>query len=240
MLHTGTMGAAILYFRKRWWERFRTAGKGFLYGIVIATGATGILGLGLKKVIEKSLEVFAGHEKGEIESLFRNLPLIAAALFAAGIVILLAARKDEAPAGSASKRQEITHKDSILIGLVQGICLPFRGFSRSGATISTAMLGGLTRDTAEEFSFALSVALTPPVIVLELLRLMKHAHATGSKLPIHEMLIPGTIGMALAFVAGLGALKWLSSWLESGKWRYFGYYCVIAAVIMGGLASVGF
>src|SRR3954470_1847463 len=58
MLHTGTMGAAILYFRKRWWARFRRAGREFLFQIIVATGLTGFLGLALKKLIEKSLEVF--------------------------------------------------------------------------------------------------------------------------------------------------------------------------------------
>src|SRR3954466_14904276 len=57
MLHTGTMGAAILYFRKRWWARIRASGKGFLYQIILATGFTGVLGLGLKKVLEKLIEI---------------------------------------------------------------------------------------------------------------------------------------------------------------------------------------
>jgi undecaprenyl-diphosphatase len=235
MLHTGTMGAAIIYFRKRWLQRLKASGKDFLYQIIIATGFTGVIGLGLKKIIEKAIEIVAHEEKGEIEMLFRNLPLIAAALFAVGLLILWAAKKD-GPGG----RPNLTNQDSIAIGVVQALCLPFRGFSRSGATISAALLRGISRETAEEYSFALSVALTPPVIFLELSRLLKHAHATGQHLPIHELLLPGAIGMVLALIAGLGALVWLSNWLEKGKWRFFGYYCLAAAIIAGGLASVGF
>ncbi len=59
---------------------------------------------------------------------------------------------------------------SLSIGIVQGLCLPFRGFSRSGATISTGLSMGVARKTAEEFSFALAVVLTPAVIVKEALR----------------------------------------------------------------------
>ena len=54
---------------------------------------------------------------------------------------------------------------------MQGLCLPFRGFSRSGATISAGMLAGVTKARAEAFSFALAVVLTPPVVLREALRL---------------------------------------------------------------------
>ena len=59
---------------------------------------------------------------------------------------------------------------------MQGLCLPFRGFSRSGATISAGMLAGVAKARAEEFSFALAVALTPVADGREILRLMKAEH----------------------------------------------------------------
>jgi undecaprenyl-diphosphatase len=46
--------------------------------------------------------------------------------------------------------------------------------------------------------------------------------------------------MVCSFVAGLLALWLLSSWLEQGRWKFFGYYCVVAAIVVFGLASVGF
>jgi len=125
---------------------------------------------------------------------------------------------------------------SVLIGTLQGLCLPFRGFSRSGATISTALFCGVRRELAEDFSFALAVLLTPPVIVLELRRLLKASglHAiTGTSLTALSLL--GVLGMFGSFLAGLVALLWLSSWLERGRWRYFGYYCIIfsSVVLLG-------
>src|SRR5271155_1603759 len=59
------------------------------------------------------------------------------------------------------------------MGVVQGLALPFRGFSRSGSTISTAMLVGATKQRAERFSFAMAVVLTPAVVGLEAIRLQK-------------------------------------------------------------------
>ena len=63
---------------------------------------------------------------------------------------------------------QVKKPQALIIGVVQGLCLPFRGFSRSGATISTALLCGLSQPVAEEFSFALAVLVTPPVIVQDL------------------------------------------------------------------------
>src|SRR5207245_1570752 len=113
---------------------------------------------------------------------------------------------------------------SIWIGLVQGLCLPFRGFSRSGATISTALFCGIARPLAEDFSFALAVALTPPIIVLELYRLLQ-ARAWESTAGLIDLLLPGALGMVFSFIAGLLALKLLSAALEKGRWKYFGFYC---------------
>ena len=117
-----------------------------------------------------------------------------------------------------------------MIGLVQGICLPFRGFSRSGATISTGLFLGISRELAEEFSFALAVILTPPVVVRELLRLVK-AHAFQDT-PLSNLLLPGSLGMLFSFFAGLLALRWLSSWMERGRWQWFAYYCFFAAAVV--------
>ena len=74
------------------------------------------------------------------------------------------------------------------------------------ATISAGLLLGLPRRLAEEFSFALAVALTPAVILLELRRLMKAAHPGAALVP---MLAPGLLGMLFSFGAGLLALRWL-------------------------------
>ena len=92
-----------------------------------------------------------------------------------------------------------------VIGLVQGLCLPFRGFSRSGATISTGMLSGASKERAERFSFALAVVLTPPAIAREVLRLMKASHeatATGRPIDLHASLVTGLLGAFFAFLAG--------------------------------------
>jgi len=228
MLHTGTMFAVILYFWPRWKERFASAGaaRGETLGALFAaTAATGAVGLALKKLIEKVF--MRGSAKAEIETLFSNLPLVAGALAAAGLLILWAGGDEKPPTA-------MTPGTAVRIGLMQGLCLPFRGFSRSGATISAAMLCGIPRALAEDFSFALAVILTPPVIFLEAHRMTRAAAAAGRPAFAAALFAPGLVGMTFSFAAGLIALRWLSRWLEQGRWRYFGWYCLAASAgVMG-------
>ena len=103
----------------------------------------------------------------------------------------------------------VTMRQAGWIGAVQGLALPFRGFSRSGSTISTGMLAGATKERAERFSFALAVVLTPAVVGLEALRLLKASHeATASGVPIdlHASVVTSLLGMIFSFLAGLVAL----------------------------------
>ena len=225
MLHTGTMFAVIVYFWKGWKRDYFASGgqlQWFAIQIGIATLCTGVVGYGLKIIIEKIF--MRGLPHAEIEDLFSNLPLMASALAAVGLLIIYAGLRGKKSPGHL----EIRSLDSVWIGVVQGICLPFRGFSRSGSTISTGLLLGLPKLKLEEFSFALAVVLTPPVIARETLRLLK-AHAIGGPGSVFHLFLPSLIGMFFSFAAGLLALKWLSRWLEAGRWQWFGYYCLLAA-----------
>ncbi len=242
MLHTGTMFAVILYFWKQWRRDYFSSQAAFMETaklVVIATAATGIIGFGLQKVIEKG--VLRGNPNAQIEDIFGNLWLIAGALTAAGIIILLAGRGRNADAATMAG-SKIRPGQAGLIGVVQGLCLPFRGFSRSGATISTGMLAGVARQAAERFSFALAVVLTPPVVAREAWRLFKPKPGMEA-LPhgeIAHLAAPGLVGMVFSFLAGLLALRWLSQWLETGKWQWFGVYCLLAAGVVFFLATRGY
>jgi len=124
------------------------------------------------------------------------------------------------------------------IGAIQGLVVPFRGFSRSGGTISIGLLLRVARRTAEDFSFALAVILTPPADAREVWRLYQSQHHNLAAMV--PSATPSILGMVFAFFAGLLALKWLSRWLETGRWHLFGIYCLAAAVVVGYLHHIGF
>ena len=238
MLHTGTMFAVIVYFWKQWRDTYfenMAAFKKFAWLVILATILTGIIGEAIIKIIEKT--AFRGAPHAEIEDLFRHLELIAPALAAAGILIVIAGLHDRRSA--ASKSDNLDNKQASIIGTVQGLCLPFRGFSRSGATISAGMLAGVAKARAETFSFALAVVLTPPVVAREAMRLVHAQHITATA-ALASAVFPSLVGAVLAFFAGLLALKWLSRWLEHGQWYIFGVYCLAAAAAVGCLHYLGY
>jgi undecaprenyl-diphosphatase len=240
MLHTGTMVAVIAYFWRRWQRAFFQSAddfKKFCVGMLVATVMTGIIGGGITEGIEKVLLRDQPH--AWVEQLFDRLDLIAAALAAVGVLILVAGFLEKRDAAAGASESRISTGQAFWIGAVQGLCLPFRGFSRSGATISTALLTKVRKVSAEDFSFALAVILTPVAIAREGLRLVE---AQRGQLA-HELTSSVTsslIGAVFAFVAGLVALKWLSRWLEEGRWYWFGIYCLAAAAVVAYLYHSGY
>lgn len=225
MLHTGTMFAVIVYFWRSWRQTYFSSTKALwdngVY-LAIATVATGVVGLALLYLIKHV--VMGGADSFEIEHLFGNTKLMAVSLAVAGVLILVSSRR------SVTATEDLSGPRALWVGAVQGLCLPFRGLSRSGATISSGMLLGVQRRRAEEFSFALAVVLTPAVIAKEGYRFYK-AYAGTSENLLH-MLAPSLLGMGASFVAGLVALRWLSRWLEQGRWYLFGCYCLVASVVV--------
>ena len=246
MLHTGTMFAVIAYFWSQWKKTYFSSSdafKRFAVRVIWATALTAVIGEVIKKLIEKTL--FHGAPKAEIEDLFGRLDLIAPALAAVGVLILIAGLLEKRRMGAHPNvyGDSVTMRQAGWIGAIQGLCLPFRGFSRSGATISTGMLTGASKERAERFSFALAVVLTPPVVAREALRLMKASHeaaAVGTPIDLHGSVVTSLLGAVFAFFAGLIALKWLSSWLEEGRWYLFGIYCLIASVVVFYLHHIGY
>ncbi|HEV2618615.1 MAG TPA: undecaprenyl-diphosphate phosphatase [Acidobacteriaceae bacterium] len=254
MLHTGTMFAVIAYFWNEWKQTYFSSAdalKRFAVRLIYATALTLIIGEALNKLIEHTL--FKGAPKAQIEDLFGRLDLVAPALACAGILILIAGLREKkgAAAERAAEIKSLTRRSSGNVtmrqagwmGFVQGLCLPFRGFSRSGATISTGMLTHATKERAERFSFALAVVLTPIVIAREALRLLhatKDAANAGTPIDLHGTVVFSLLGAVFAFFAGLLALKWLSSWLENGRWWLFGVYCLLASAVVFYLHTKGY
>jgi undecaprenyl-diphosphatase len=241
MLHTGTMLAVIVYFWSQWRATYfanRPAFRRAALLVVVATALTGIVGGALVRLLEKN--ALGAASGAEVEDLFSHLELIAPALAAAGALILVAGILERRRAAlRRTPSGGLTTAQAGIIGAVQGICLPFRGFSRSGATISTGMLLGVEKSRAEVFSFALAVVLTPPVVAREVLRLA-HWSRAGETPNLGPVAWLSLLGALLAFGAGVLALRWLSGWLESGRWYLFGVYCLVAAGVVAWLHRLGY
>jgi len=237
MLHTGTMFAVIVYFWSQWRATYFASAPAFRRAallVVVATVFTGVVGGALVKLIEKNAS------GAEVEDLFSHLELIAPALAAAGALILIAGSVERRRAARPpAQSSELSIGQAGIVGAVQGLCLPFRGFSRSGATISTGMLLRVEKSRVEAFSFALAVVLTPPVVAREALRLV-HSSQAGKAADLETVALLSLLGALLAFGTGLLALRWLSRWLEGGRWYLFGVYCLAAAGIVAWMHHLGY
>jgi undecaprenyl-diphosphatase len=241
MLHTGTMFAVIVFFWRRWRGSYFQSARAFKATagrVILATVLTAVVGEIIIKIIEKT--AFRDVPHAQIEDLFSHLEFIAPALAAAGILILTAGLIERRKTARAlTETNDLTMKQAGVIGAVQGLCLPFRGFSRSGATISAGTLMGVAKARAEDFSFALAVVLTPPVVIREVMRLMRAEQADGGA-ALGSVAVLSLLGALVAFIAGLLALKWLSRWLETGRWHLFGIYCLAAAAAVTVLYRMGY
>ncbi len=126
-----------------------------------------------------------------------------------------------------SKKRELTREvntlDSFAVGLAQVFAAGFPGVSRSGSTISTGMICGVSKDYMVEYSFILGI---PAILVANVVEL-KDAIDTGAQLE----LLPTIIGVIVAAVVGVACIKLLQWILKKDMWKYFGFYCFVVGII---------
>jgi undecaprenyl-diphosphatase len=165
----------------------------------------------LKIVLSMIPAAFVGvFFNDEIEALFGGaLTLVGSMLLVTGLLLFLA---DKAKA--SAKKVGIKH--AILIGISQAIAI-LPGISRSGATISTAVLLGIDKEKAARFSFLMVVPLIFGKMAKDIL--------SGDLQYETTTFIPLVIGFIFAFLTGMFACKWMIKLVKSSQLKYFAYYC---------------
>lgn len=114
--------------------------------------------------------------------------------------------------------REVNTLDAFAIGIAQAFAAGFPGISRSGSTISTGMICGVSKSNMVEYSFILGI---PAIIVANIVE-FKDAVEAGAELEI----LPTIIGVIVAAVVGVICIKLLQWILKKDIWKYFGYYCL--------------
>jgi undecaprenyl-diphosphatase len=120
-----------------------------------------------------------------------------------------------------AKRSVLNIKDAFILGLTQGIAI-IPGISRSGITISTLLFRGLDRQTSFQFSFLASIPAVFGAAILE---------AKDTRLALNAGFGNLIIGFIFSLLTGILSLRILKIALGKAKLHYFGYYCIIIAVI---------
>jgi undecaprenyl-diphosphatase len=204
-LHIGTLGSIFIFF---WPDIVGLFGKNkrLLLPIIIASIPTFIIGFFFKESVER----FFGMPK------VVGWMLIVTGAWLTAATIYSARSVKRWPNGSPGVMS------SLLVGIAQGIAI-MPGISRSGATIATGILAGLSREEAFRFAFLISI---PAVSGASLLK----AHKIGASLVASDA-AQFAAGALTALVVGVLSIKVLLNAVKGNKLYLFGIYCFFAGII---------
>ncbi len=160
----------------------------------------------------------------KIDELFYNYQTVALALIIVGIVFIIVEKKNKGRVFMKTKLSDITYKDAVIIGLFQLIAAIFPGTSRSGATIVGAIIFGVSRGLATEFTFFLAI---PVMFGASLLKILKFGLTfTGTEISVL------LIGMIVAFIISMISIKFLTDYVKKHDFTVFGWYRIILGIIV--------
>ena len=227
----GTMIAVMVYFRKDIIDTiggmFKSLSKGgdkmssqarLFYAVIIGTIPIGVIGLLLKKFIEKDLH---------------NLYINATMLVVMGLLMGLAERMTN----PRRDGRDIQIKDGIIVGLFQAIAL-IPGASRSGSTLTGAFFTGLDREAAVRFSFLLSL---PAILLSGLVELKdlvgKKEQVYGADADINWSMPEVAVATVIAGLVGYACIAWLLRYLSKASTAGFVLYRIALAAVIFFLLS---
>ena len=159
-----------------------------------------------------------------MEEHFYNAPVVALALIVYGVLFIVIENwnKDRVP--TTTKLSQLTYRDALIIGLCQLVAAALPGTSRSGATILGAIMIGISRTVAAEFTFFLAI---PVMFGASLLKVLKFGFAfTGMEL---ACLLVGTV---VSFIVSLFVLRFLMGYIKKHDFKVFGWYRIVLGIIV--------
>ena len=209
-LHLGTLVAVVIYFWKDWW-RLITKGfsdvrsvEGRLFWYLVAASVPGAIG---GYLLEK-----------KAETVFRSPTLIATMLILMGILLYWADRRST----KKIEMSNITFGTSLLIGISQVLAI-VPGVSRSGITMTTGLLMGVTREGAARFSFLLST----PIIFGAAMVKLPGVISNSSVITANFM-----IGTVVSCIAGIVSIGFLLRYVQTKNFLPFAWYRFILGALV--------
>lgn len=159
-----------------------------------------------------------------LNELFYNYVCVAIALIVFGIAFIVIENKNKGVSPKITSLADITYKTAVIIGIFQLIAAIFPGTSRSGATIIGALLIGVSRTVAAEFTFFLAI---PVMFGASLLKILKFGLAfTGMEWAILLS------GMIVAFVVSIIVIRFLMGYIKKHDFKVFGWYRIVLGILV--------
>lgn len=160
----------------------------------------------------------------QLNAWFYNYQTVSIMLILFGILFLVIENMNYGKKPQITKLSQITYQTAFLIGLFQLIAAVFPGTSRSGATIIGGLLIGMSRTVAAEFTFFLAV---PVMFGASLLKLIKFGVAFEN-----DEIIVLLVGMVVAFVVSIIAIKFLMGYIKKNNFKPFGWYRIVLGILV--------
>ena len=162
---------------------------------------------------------------------FYNYQTVAIMLILVGIVFIFVERANKNKVARVDSIDDISYGQAFMIGVFQMIAAIFPGTSRSGSTIVGSLMLGISRTAAAEFTFFLAV---PAMFGGSAIKILKYSGGFNSA----EVALLA-IGMIVAFVLSIIAIKFLMSYIKKHDFKVFGWYRIIlgAVVLLCGFAG---
>ena len=158
------------------------------------------------------------------DALFQNYMTVAVMLILVGILFIIIENQNKNKMAKITDISQLTYKTAFIIGIFQLIAAVFPGTPRSGSTIVGALLLGVSRTTAAEFTFFLAV---PTMLGASLLKLLKFGFTfTGTELTVL------LVGMVVAFVVSVVVIRFLMDYVKRHDFKVFGWYRIVLGVIV--------
>ena len=158
------------------------------------------------------------------EAMFYNYFCVAIALIVFGVAFIVVENWNKNRTSKINSLGEITYQTALMIGLFQLIAAVFPGTSRSGATIVGALLIGVSRTVAAEYTFFLAIPVMFGASLLKIVKFGFNFTAMEAALLI--------IGMAAAFVVSLFVIRFLMGYIKKHDFKVFGWYRIILGAIV--------
>jgi undecaprenyl-diphosphatase len=212
-LHFGTLLSILVVFRREIVEMM-TVHRRLIGLILLGSVPAAAVGLQFHRLIEAT---------------FSSLFVVGACLLITGLLLTLAERARQVLRAFAGEAEQIELSkvrpvDALIVGVAQAVAI-LPGVSRSGATISAALLCGLKRDAAARFSFLLAIPALGGAAALELRGLVKAGEAP------HDLWAV-VAGVITAFVTGVVSLKLLIAVLRKRRLLIFAAYCFLMGIVV--------
>ena len=162
-----------------------------------------------------------------LNALFYNPVCVALALILFGVAFIVIERWNKGKKAKITTVAEISYMTALLIGVFQLLAAIFPGTSRSGATIVGALLLGVSRTVAAEFTFFLAI---PVMFGASLLKILKFILA-GSAITSMEIILLLT-GMVVAFIVSVLVIRFLMAYIKKNDFTFFGWYRIALGFIV--------